>query len=114
MKLSVEYKQPKPADGSEPESNIEITTNLIVYAVGKQYPEGLDGNGPVRRMYGRLQRKMDAALEAKENALDLEQGEIDMITKALSEAKFPASWSRLVMQLEDALYSKDEAPAKAE
>lgn len=113
MKLSVEYVQPKPADGSQVESNIEITCNLITHAILKQHPEGLDGNGPVRRMFGRLQRKMDAALDAKENVLDLEQGEIDMIAKALTESKFPTGWSRLVMQLEDAVYSKDEAPKAA-
>lgn len=106
MKLSVEYVRPKLQEGEIAEQDIQTTINLITYAIGKQYPDGIDGNGPVRRMYGRLQRKMDAATEDESNVLDLEQSEVDMITKAVSEAKYPAGLARLVMQLEDALYNK--------
>lgn len=54
MKLTVDYKKNEPKKGEEIESDIDTTVNLISYCVSKAYPDGFDGNGPLRRMYGRL------------------------------------------------------------
>lgn len=111
MKLSVEYLRSKPKDGAETESDSQTTSNIISYAIQKAYPDGLDGNGPLRRMYGRLQRKLDTAVDDGENSIEVDQSEVDMISKAMTTAKFPTNWSSLVDQLEEALREVVANPA---
>lgn len=117
MKLSVDYnhKDPTPLTPEqieagqkleEKEKNIETTINLVTLAMSKAHPDGLDGNGPQRRMWGRLQRKLDEALSNDIEEVEIEEGERDMISKALKNAQMPLQWSRYISALEDALEAK--------
>lgn len=119
MKLSVDYKHKdlspeKIAEGKEKEKNIVTTTTIIEVAMAKAHPEGFDGNGPMRRMWGRLLKKFDTAVEADINELDLEDAEVDLIKKALLSAKLPLQWSNMITMLEEALESKPNELDKAE
>lgn len=111
MKLTVDYKKNEPKKGEEIESDIDTTVNLISYCVSKAYPDGFDGNGPLRRMYGRLQRKMEDAVESQTNELDLESAELDLVIKALKDAQTPIGWSKYMGALEDALHELPKSEA---
>lgn len=115
MKLSVEYnhKELTPEQieaGQTKEQNIETTCNLISAAVNKAHPEGFDGNGGLRRVWGRLQRKMEAAMDNNTNEIEMDEAEADLIKKALTNAKMPLQWSKYINLLEDALYEMAKQP----
>lgn len=112
MKLSVDYKKSPAKDGEVKEADIETTQNVISFAISKTNPDGFDGNGPLRRMYGRLQRKMEAAVESGANEFDIETAEVEMVLKALRDAHMPIGWSKFVSALEDALHELQTEPAE--
>lgn len=96
MKVNIDYQRPV-TQGDLP--NSELTLDYINHAATQAYPNGLEGQ--VRRIYGRIQRKIDEAISAKEDEVDLETAEKDFLKKIFKEAKFPASLSKYVLLLED-------------
>lgn len=101
MQLSVDYKKIGPE--KEKESNMQTTANIISYAIQTMYKDGLDGNGGLRRTYGRIQRKLDQALQDESNVIDLETAEIEMIKKSIQTVTLPTQWSKFVIFLEDGI-----------
>lgn len=100
MILSVNY----PRQKNDSEKDMQTTANIIAYAMESAYKEGFDGKGIQRRTYARIQRKIDKALEDEEiTNIELEESEVDLIKKAIDQAKFPPAWSKFVVLLEDAL-----------
>jgi len=77
----------------------ETTINLITIGLDSKYPQGLDGAS--RRVFGRLQRKFDEAVEKKEETIQLESAELDLIKNALSEGKYPVNFTKYVLTLEE-------------
>lgn len=86
------------------ESNISMTSRLIQHAVNAHYKDGLKGQ--MLRTYGRIQKKIDDAVEQKVGSIEIEESEKDMIKKALDETSFPAALAGLVMTLQDAVFSE--------
>ncbi len=80
-------------------SNQEITFNYIQIAVADKYKQGLEGQK--RRIFSRIQNKFDAAIENKEESIELESAEEDFIKDAFRDAKFPPLLARYVVMLED-------------
>lgn len=118
MKLSVDYGHKKLtpeqlANGARQERNIETTAAIFVRAMEQSYPAGLDGNGPKRRMWGRIQRKLDEAVSKDKNEIELDDGELELLSKALNTAMMPLDWSRYICLLEDEIY-QTEKPEKTE
>lgn len=102
--INIDYKlrenDRKDAEGNAVEvNNREITFNYISYAVNKKYDKGLEGQ--LRRLWGRIQRKFDAAIDDKKNEVELETSELDFITKAINECNFLPAMSRYIEHLED-------------
>lgn len=95
MKLSLDYNRPK-SEGQV--SDAELSVDYISYAVSQKYPQGLEGQ--LRRVWGRIQRKFDKAIEYKADEIELEEAEKDFIIKAFNECKYPANTAKYVDTLE--------------
>lgn len=99
MNINLDYKV-KVSDPSQPQtSNQELTFDYINYAVNQKHKDGLDG--ALRRIWGRIQRKFDTAVDGKAESIELEQGEKDFIKKCFDSAKYPPMLAKYVDILED-------------
>ena len=97
MNFNINYSKNKDSK----ETNTESTVNMFIYAVNQKYAAGLEGQ--LRRVWGRILRKFDEALNDKTDNIELEETEKDFLFQAFAEAKTPPAWSALVMVLEDAI-----------
>lgn len=95
MRINLEYNQPKETTLS----NAELTFDYITHAINKRHEKGL--NSSQRRLWGRIQRKFDDAIEQKFDEVELEEAEIDFIKEAFRDVVFPASLAKFVVVLED-------------
>lgn len=102
MKLNIDYRlreaDRKGDDGNEVDSR-ELTWNYISYAVNTKYKNGIEGQ--LRRLWGRIQRKIDEAIEKKEDEVALEKAEVDFIKKAVEECNYLPQMSLYISPLED-------------
>ncbi len=87
---------------SLPEANKDLpevlTCDYLISAVNMKYREGLEGQ--LRRVFGRIQRKCDEAIEKKYDILELEDSEFDLIQECFEEAKFPPVLAKYINVLE--------------
>lgn len=90
----------------------EVTIGYITNAINQKYKEGLEGQ--LRRTFGRIQRKLDAAIEDKTYTVNFEEAEKDFIKKAFEEAKYPVNAAKYVDTFEDEFINKlyEEKPTK--
>lgn len=104
LKLNVDYKVKYP-EGSQPadinQAQAELSKGYIEYAVSSCHPKGL--NGQLRRVYGRIQSKMELALTEKSFILNLEDDEIKFLKNVFEgeSTLFPATIASYVNVLED-------------
>lgn len=98
-KLQIDLDYRRPADMAEAKPNSEITENYIGAAVQSAYPQGLEGQ--LRRIYGRLQRKLDSAIEQEESAIELEEAEKDFLRKVIDKCTIPANVAKYFLVLEE-------------
>ena len=69
-------------------------------AVSQKYKDGLEGQK--RRIFGRIQRKIDDAIDNKKDEIELEQAEKDFLRGVFKdEVKLPPLASKYIMVLED-------------
>lgn len=95
MNINLNYRE----ETKNQPTNSELTLDYILYAVSQKYADGLEGQ--LRRICGRIQRKLDEAIEKKKNSVEFETAEIEFIKKAFNEAKFPPHLAKFVIMLED-------------
>lgn len=82
-------------ENPEKQSEQEITYNWVLYAVAKKYEKGLKGQ--LLRVFGRLQRKFEEAIDNKADEIQLEEVEKDLIKKSFcDETEFPPYSSKIV------------------
>ncbi len=94
LALKLNYELPK----DNKELSETLTVDYLISAVNMKYREGMEGQ--LRRVFGRLQRKCDEALEKHFDVLELEDSEFDLIQDCFEEAKFPAVLSKFINVLE--------------
>lgn len=99
LKLNIDYQR-KAEDSKE--SAVETTVNLIFHAMNSQHKNGLSGQS--LRTWGRLQRKLEDALEDDISILEIEDAEFDLIEKPIEEATYPLPWAKLVCVFQDNLF----------
>ena len=92
------------------EQNKSMTLDYITYAVNKKYEKGLEGQ--LRRMWGRIQRRFDDAIENKIDEIELEDTEFDFVKKAFSECEYPSVISKYINILEDNFEQKIKEETK--
>ncbi len=97
--VNLDYKREQTK--IDKDSNQELTLSYIEFAVGTKYKDGMSGSQ--RRIFGRIQRKLDEAVEQKADYVDLEQAELDIIKASFKDAKFPPTFSKYVVILESYL-----------
>lgn len=64
-----------------------------------KYRDGLEGQ--LRRIFGRIQRKCDDAVEKGYDVLELEDSEFDLIKDTFEDSKFPPVLSKYINVLEE-------------
>ena len=96
LKIALPYKLKDETSTSQ-----EVSSNYIIFAMNNKNPQGLEGQA--RRIFGRLQAKLDEAIENKSECLELETSEFELIKKNIEEAKFPVQFSQNLLMLEEAI-----------
>lgn len=106
MKVKLDYKIIEAAKNN-PDTDIPspqgLTLEYITQAVLQKHKDGLDGS--LRRMWGRIQRKFDAAIDGDLESIELDQNEADFIKRCFDEAKYSAIIARYIQVLEDEINS---------
>ena len=77
MNINLDYKIPDNERGGF--SNAELTRNYLLQAVAAVHPQGIGGQK--NRIWGRIQRKVDDAIDEKKDTIDLEKAEIEFLRK---------------------------------
>jgi len=93
LNLNLDYKRRE--EDEKKTSNVALSIDYITYAISSHYKEGVEGQ--LKRVIGRLQRKLDEA----EETLELEQAEIDIIKKAFEKVTVPTALVKYWVILED-------------
>lgn len=101
QKENAEGKAYTPEELSE--GNAQLTNNYIETAVLLTNKDGLDSQ--FRRIWVKIQSKIQTALNTKEYEVEFEQGEFDFIKNAILNAKFNPTIAKYVVALEDAILS---------
>jgi len=101
LRINIDYKaKPDPAAAKQL-THQELTENYLNFGINAKYPDGIDGQ--LKRTVGRLQRKIEEAVENNKDTVELEESEFDLITNAVETAKYPTHLCRFVILLEDAI-----------
>lgn len=95
LKLKLDFKLPE-TEKTTPET---LVCDYIISAVNMKHRDGLEGQ--LRRIFGRVQRKCDEALDKKYDVLELEDSEFDLISDCFEEAKFPPVLAKYINVLEE-------------
>lgn len=106
----------KANEKGEVESNQETFYNLALYAVNDTYSEEKNTqqgtqristlSGSQGRVWGRIQRKIEEAMDKESKTIALETAEVEFLKKAFENAKFPIAWFKWSILVEDALDEK--------
>lgn len=99
LKINLDYHIPTSKDGTPQLSNRELTADYIEAAVSSTHPQGLEGQ--MRRTYGWVQRKLDDAINAGKDEIELEKAEQDLLRKSFSECKIPSRFAKYFVILEE-------------
>lgn len=102
FKINLDYKRKDPKPGEEKDylSNSELTQNYIEFAARSKYEKGLEGQ--LRRCFGRIQRKLDDAVDNKHDEVELEDAEIDFIVGIFdNKVLMPTALAKYLSVLED-------------
>jgi hypothetical protein len=99
LRIDLPYNRPAPKNGEDRVSDVELTDDYIGYAVNNVHKDGLEGQ--MRRIYGRIQRKIEEAIKSGAGEIELEQAEKDFLRKAFKDCKVPSGISKFFVVLED-------------
>lgn len=108
LTIALDYQRPPSNNGDTPISDAALTADYITYAVNNSHPQGLEGQ--MRRIFGRIQRKLDAAIDGGAEDIELEQAEKDFLRTSFRDCKVPAQIAKHFIVLEDEL---DRVTAKS-
>lgn len=103
MKIALPYGQKEEAKLTDS----ELTLDYITHAVNQKFDKGISGSQ--RRMFGRIQRKFDFAIENGDTEISFEESEMDFIKDAFKDVKFPPALAKYVLVLEEELYRQGTA-----
>jgi hypothetical protein len=106
IKLNLDYKAKFDEAKEVNNQKAEITYSYIEAAVSKKYPDGLSGQ--LRRTWGRIQEKLDKAIESKTYKVELETAEKDFIRESFKDdkAKYPVGLAKHTLVFEDQFINK--------
>ena len=95
-------------------SDAGLTVDYINWAITSKHNNQLDGQS--RRIFARMQNKMDEAVLGNKDSVEFENAEMDFLKAAFNwnELKFPVHSSRYVVVLEDYIASLSAQPKGAQ
>jgi hypothetical protein len=105
MRINLDYQRKPEAAAEVP--NQALTADYIDFAASNVHKDGLEGQQ--LRTFARLQRKLDAAVEAKQDEIELAEDEKDFLRKTFDKVKVPANLAKFFVVLEDEI---EEATSK--
>lgn len=73
--------------------------NILALAATTAHERGLEGQ--LRRLYGRVQRKIEEAVDENREDVELEINEFDFIKKAVEHGRFAPSIAKFVEVVEN-------------
>lgn len=111
LKLDLDYQFHAATNGEKRLSNREATVNYLEGAVISAHPQGLEGQQ--RRIWGRIQRALDRAVDSDANEIEIEQAGLDFLKKAFKECKINPSLSKYFVVLEDEVDRAAKPPEAA-
>lgn len=98
-------------ENPEKQSEQEIVYGWVLYAVSQRFKDGLKGQ--LLRIFGRLQRKFEEAIDNNDLDIALEEAEKDLIKKSFSDdVEFPASSSKVISVIMDEIENLKELEKK--
>lgn len=101
LRVLLDYNAPESQNGDDAVRGAALTADYINHAVTNAHQQGLEGQQ--RRIYSRIQRKLDGAIENSDEDIELEQAECDFLRKAFEACKVPAVIAKYFVVLEDAI-----------
>lgn len=94
IKVNLPYKKPDETDARD------LTLALLTIGASSKYKKELDGQK--RRIFGRIQRFLDEAIEKQADFIEVETAEFEFIKKLLGDdVSYPAIEAQNVLLLED-------------
>lgn len=100
LRVKLDYKAQPTEDGTEEQVvGSKLTLHYITFAVTDAHKQGLEGQQ--RRIFGRIQRKLDEAVDKDIEEIELEKAEKDFLRKAFEACKCPAQQSKYFVVLEN-------------
>lgn len=99
LNLNLNYQFPAATNGDRRLSNQETTVSYLEGAVLSAHPQGIEGQQ--RRIWGRIQRALDYALDQDATEIEIEQAGLDFLKKTMKECKINPSLSKYFVVLED-------------
>jgi len=108
LNLNIDYKFPVEEKSTKKDienANAELTRDYIAFAITSSYAKGLSSQ--FRRLYVKIQSKIDTALNTKDYVIELEDGEFNFIKEAFSsdDCKVNATIAKYFVVLEDEILS---------
>lgn len=100
MNINIDYRL-KLRENEVAPSNQELTLNFLEGAVANAHPQGLSSRE--RRLWSRVQLKLDDAVNAKAYSIDLEKAEKDFILDCFKNAKLNSVAAKNIVLLEQEL-----------
>lgn len=97
--INLDYK--RSAEDIKKISNSNITLDYLTYAVSQTFSNGLDGQK--RRTWGRIQRKLDEAIDNNSETIELEEAEVYFLKTIFKDITFIPHLAKFVVILEDEL-----------
>lgn len=115
IKINVDYKTDIAAinklnqqegfpEVTKDESDAGLTLNYVRFAVEQKYEKGLEGQ--LRRIWGRIERKFEAAIEDKTYEVELEEAEKDFIKNTFAGREYPVKLTKYINIFEDEFIDK--------
>ena len=96
--INLPYLNEKEA-AATPLTNQELTLDYVTGVITAANKQGLEGQK--RRIFSRIQRKLEEAIETKAESIDIEVAELDLLEKSFEGAALPAQISKFICILED-------------
>ena len=96
MKLNIKLAYGLDASKESPQ---RTSLNVLEMFVNSAHKDGVDGH--YRRMWGRIQRKFEEAVEKNQESVELDGSEVDLLKNAIREGKIPTIYAKFSVILED-------------
>lgn len=100
LRVNLPYYKGKEQPPGTP-SQQYLTGDYINHVVTQKHKDGLGRRD--RKLFGRIQDKLDEAIDANAESIVLEKAEADFLKEAFKDAKTVPALSRSIALLEDAI-----------